>query len=316
MIRPAKTFAISAMCLLAACTESRQKQPSPEVPAQPAPKAAQPAPKAAQPAPKAAQPAAALQRPDGIPAEWQLRFHDEFDSFDQKRWRHHGLGPRKGAVNVPEAISAVDGKLQIRTWSEDSVDGKRIHKTGMVSTQGRFAQTRGCFQARLRCQGASGMWNAFWLMSSDMGRMIGDPLRAGLEIDIVEHRYFDAKGRDIRDYSEAAFHWDGYGKEHKVKGYHHPVPGGIGDAWHVYELIWDEQGYAIRIDGKPFWKVDHKLVPATEHPLYIILSSEIKDGGWAGPLPAGGYGTLKDTKTLFEIDWVRVWGPETKEKKP
>jgi len=39
----------------------------------------------------------------------------------------------------------------------------------------------------------------------------------------------------------------------------------------------------------------------------MILSSEVRDGNWAGNVPAGGYGSMASTVTNMQVDYVRVY---------
>src|SRR5690606_25643143 len=77
------------------------------------------------------------------PAGWELSFSDEFTgtSLDASKWSHRAPGPRRDAVNVPESVSVKDGSLTITTFTEAGV-----HKTGMISTQGKFEQAHGYFE--------------------------------------------------------------------------------------------------------------------------------------------------------------------------
>jgi hypothetical protein len=40
---------------------------------------------------------------------------------------------------------------------------------------------------------------------------------------------------------------------------------------------------------------------------YMILSSEVRQNGWAGTIPAAGYGSLASTVTNMQVDYVRVY---------
>jgi hypothetical protein len=39
----------------------------------------------------------------------------------------------------------------------------------------------------------------------------------------------------------------------------------------------------------------------------VILSTEIEDFGWAGDIPAGGYGTFAETKNIMYVDYIRIF---------
>ena len=113
-----------------------------------------------------------------------LVFQDNFDGskLDATRWTVHDQ-PRRDAINTARAVSVEGGKLQLRTFTEN---GK--HYSGFIGTQGKFEHAFGYWEARVRCFTTPGMWSAFWIQSSNLGKPIGYVERAGAEIDVIEHR--------------------------------------------------------------------------------------------------------------------------------
>lgn len=235
------------------------------------------------------------------PAGWTLTFSDEFSgtSLDASKWSHRGLGPRRDGVNTADAVSVGDGLLTITTYTSGGV-----HNTGMIATQGKFEQTFGYYEARMKFHSTPGQWSAFWLQSPTYGA-IGDPATIGMEIDVVEHRAANRNDLDIRNRYSSATHWDGYDAAHQqLSKVHQGLPGMGNDSWHTYGVKWSESSYEYYFDDMLVWTV---AAPISKRSEYLILSSEVETGAWAGTIPAGGYVSLATSITNVQVDYVRVY---------
>ena len=234
--------------------------------------------------------------PEGYTPAWA----DEFDapSLDTNKWIHWQPGPRRDAVNAPGAVSLTNGCLTITSYTKAD-----RHFTGMISTQGRFELVHGYWEARIRFDDSPGMWSAFWLQSPTMGRPVGDPAKAGIEIDICEHRVVGKTGENLAPKVQHTLHWDGYGESHKSKAQLTPEMK-LDSGFHVYGFEWTDSAYRFYVDGKLTWTVTEAISHTNE---FAILSSEIKDRDWAGRIPAGGYGNRSASKTKMVVDYVRYY---------
>lgn len=235
------------------------------------------------------------------PAGWKLTFSDEFSgmSLDDSKWSHRGLGPRRDAINTANAVSVGEGLLTITTYTSGVV-----HYTGMIATQGKFEQTFGYYEARMKFQSTPGEWSAFWLQSPTYGA-VGDPASTGMEIDVVEHRATNRNNTDIRNRYSSAIHWDGYDDSHQqLSKVHLGLPNMGNDSWHTYGVKWSESGYDYYFDDMLVWTA---AAPVSTRSEYLILSSEVEDGAWAGTVPAGGYGSLASSVTNVQVDYVRAY---------
>jgi len=240
----------------------------------------------------------------GAPPEgYRLAWSDEFDggALDTNKWAHWLPGKRRDAINSSNAVSLADGLLTITSYTED---GK--HFTGMISTRRKFEPIRGYWEARIRFEESPGMWSAFWLQSPTMGRPIGDPATAGIEIDICEHRTVDKNGSNIAGQVAHNLHWDGYGRAHQTKG-RDTRDLGLGAGFHVYGFEWTTNAYRFFADGQLTWTVTNAISKAPE---FCILSSEIDGKAWAGKIPEAGYGDRAASKTKMVVDWVRYYTRE------
>jgi beta-glucanase (GH16 family) len=219
-----------------------------------------------------------------------LVWSDEFDgaSLDLTKWIYRGLGPRRGAVNVKEAVT-LDGQGHLVLTT--SQVGDKIH-TGMIATQGKFERAYGYFECRVKLHRQPGHWSAFWLQSPKLGSVVGDTKASGTEIDIFEFLPL------LPDKIQHTLHWDGYGKDHKSAGHvsHNP---GVGEGWHTFSLLWTPDEYVFYVDGRETWRT--QAGGACQVPLYIKLSDEAAFGGWAGDVRRA------DLPDDFLVDYVRVY---------
>ncbi|MEY2514655.1 MAG: hypothetical protein QOJ89_2013 [bacterium] len=241
---------------------------------------------------------------------------DEFNgtSLDTSRWSNRQSGPRWDGTLTADAVSVGGGALTIKTYTENGT-----HYSGMIATQtlagiGGFEQTYGHFEARLRFNSSPGQWSAFWLQSPTMGATIGDPGSSGVEMDVAEHRTrcvtpppplpAQTCAGDISDRIQSALLWDGYGADAKVAAQlSAPLAGLDNGSWHTYALRWTPTDIVFLYDDVPIWSQSGPISRRSE---YIILSSEV-GAFFAGPIPAGGYGSKTTSTTSMQVDWVRVW---------
>jgi beta-glucanase (GH16 family) len=234
--------------------------------------------------------AAPLPQTDALPPPpqgktWKLAWSDEFEGtkLDESRWdvpEYH----RRGGWWSRKAVS-LDGKgrLVMNTLK----DGDKF-LDACVRTRGKFEHAFGYYICRVQLQKQEGHWSAFWLYNDSVGK-VGNEGRDGTEIDIFEKPWLD-------DRVQQTLHWDGYGKEHKSKGFVPKVPG-VMDGFHTFSLWWSPEEYVFYVDGKETWRTKDGGV--CQVPLYLKISDEI--GDWAGDIRKAA---LPDP---FLVDYVRVY---------
>ena len=220
--------------------------------------------------------------------EYKLVWSDEFegDTLDMTKWGYRGLGPRRDAINVKDTVT-LDGKGHLVLTTKRS--GSDYH-TAMIGTQGKFETTFGYFECRVKLQEQLGHWSAFWLQSPSLGNPLGDPAKAGTEIDIFEYLRKDG------DRVHHNLHWDGYSKQHHKHAGQTVTVEGLSTGWHTVGLLWTETEYVFYIDGEETWRSSEGVSHRDE---YIILSLEV--GKWAL--------SIADAKLPdhFYVDYVRVY---------
>ena len=223
-----------------------------------------------------------------LPVEgYELVWSDEFEGkvLDFAKWDYRGLGPRRDAINVKDTVSLDgDGHLVLAT--------KRVsdkYQTAMISTQGKYETAFGYFECRVKLQKQIGHWSAFWLQSPTLGNPVGNPNKAGTEIDVFE--YLCNRGDKIQH----TLHWDGYGKDHKSAQKIAEIPE-LTKGWHTVGFLWTPTHYVFYMDGKETWRTAKGV---SHRPQYMILSLEV--GKWAGDI------SKADLPDHFYLDYVRVY---------
>ncbi len=237
------------------------------------------------------------------PEGYRLLWSDEFagTALDASRWTAFA-GPRGDSETTPDAVAVKGGSLTMTTYTDAAG-----HHTAFLSTQGKLAATYGYFEARIRFSDAPGEWCAFWLQSPTNGDPKGDPGRAGVEIDVVEHRATDQGGwTALKDMVALNLNWDGYGPDRQNRQKVMGLPDGaaLQGEWHTYGVLWTDAGYTFYLDGIALWTLDEAVSRRSEE---LQLTCEVDDGGWAGNVPPGGYGPRATSTTGMQVDWVRVW---------
>lgn len=237
------------------------------------------------------------------PAGYYLVWADEFSgsSLDTTKWNYWLAGPRRDAVNVSSAVSVSGGNLAITTYTTNGT-----HYTGIIATDNKFRTKFGYWEASIDWNDAPGMWSAYWMQSPTMGANISDPVTSGCEIDIQEHRSIDSASNNIANQVQANIHWNGYGASHQSQGSGNQGSG-LNTGFHIYGFKWTSGSYDFTIDGTSKWTGGSS--PVSRSTEWMILSSEVEDGSWAGSIPVGGYGNLGTSTTKMTVDYVRYYAP-------
>ncbi|MES2995712.1 MAG: glycoside hydrolase family 16 protein [Verrucomicrobiota bacterium] len=226
--------------------------------------------------------------PPAAPAgnKWVVTFEDDFTgrSIDEKKWLIEGDYKRKDGWWTKSACKLDgNGNLEILTARE----GEKLI-SGCVSSAGKFEQKYGYWECKAKMPKHPGHWAAFWLMCNGVGT-VGNEGRDGTEIDIME---FPKRDGTIN----FALHWDGYGKDHKVKGSEVKMPEVLND-WATYSLYWSPTEYIFYVNRKEVWRSNAGGV--CQVPTHILVSTEI--ASWGGKIDE------KKLPDKFIIDYVRVW---------
>ena len=261
--------------------------------------------------------------PPSVTDGWRLVRGDEFDGpgLDTTMWNRCVRGPsdwNRHMSDRPELVEVRDGLLVLKgvrtpaDWNDE-----RPFVTGGISSDGKFSFRYGKVEIRARFHDQKGAWPAFWMMperACPQTWKMGCPPAGDLkwpdcgEIDIVERL-----NADPFVYQTVHSKWT------KTFGQTENPPSSSGkrpliepdrDGFCVYGLEWDAREIRWTVNGV----VTHRYGKFSESPdcwpwdkpFYLILDMQL-GGHWVGEVDVS---TLPVT---CEIDWVRVYAPETSE---
>jgi beta-glucanase (GH16 family) len=243
-----------------------------------------------------------------IEGEGDLIWSDEFDGTgepDGSKWerqeynrRNNDNGP-DGWWSKEDSYLDGNGNLVIRVRKIDNKNDDADScdfSVGALRSKGRFEQLYGRFEIRCQLPTQPGWWVAFWMMQGDVSA-VGNGGVDGTEVDIME-------GFGWTNYINYAFHWDGYGDDHKSVG-KKLYPAGIREGFHTFAMEWYPEMYVFFIDGKETWRSQGGGV--CNQPGYVKVTGEISTEDWAinswwANNPANA--TYPDS---FLVDYVRVY---------
>lgn len=243
----------------------------------------------------------------------QLVWSDEFDgtNLDVSKWSYETgngcpnlCGWGNGELEYyteGDNIEIVDGVLTLTARREDY--GGSSFTSGKLVTLGKFSQTYGRFEARMRMPLGLGLWPAFWMLSVN-----NDWPMTG-EIDIMEYR-----GDEPND-THGTLHYGLQWPQNRYDGSSYTAPGSLAEEFHVYAVEWTEDFIKWYVDDDLFkteTRDPNSLNPGNNNDaalwpwnsdFYIILNLAV-GGAFAG---SPGVADVQLIKPTFEIDYVRVY---------
>jgi beta-glucanase (GH16 family) len=237
-----------------------------------------------------------------VPAQgtgWKLVWSDEFSgpngsAVEGSKWVLETGGEGWGNEELEyytdrtANVSVHDGNLVIKAAAEKYTgpDGvTRNYTSARLKTLGKFSQTYGRFEARIKVPHGQGMWPAFWMLGDDIMENIGKE-------PAIIHGSIHGPGYVGSTGIEAPYTLTGKQR--------------FADDFHVFAIEWDPNSVSFlvdqdlyvrrtRADLKPGWKW------VFDKPFFLILNLAV-GGDWPGN---------PDSSTVFPqsmlVDYVRVY---------
>ena len=194
-------------------------------------------------------------------------------------------------TNRRENVRQEGGNLVIEARRE-SYNGAP-YTSGRLITSGKFSQTYGKMEARIKIPRGQGIWPAFWMLGQDINS-VGWP-NSG-EIDIMEN-----VGKEPNTVY-GTVHGPGYSGGGGITGSRN-IGRPLADDFHQYAIEWSPNLIRWFLDGSEF----HRVTPANvtgawvfNKPEFLLLNVAV-GGNWPG-YPDG---STQFPQTML-VDWVRV----------
>jgi beta-glucanase (GH16 family) len=223
------------------------------------------------------------------PAKWQLETGDNVNNHERQYYTN----------STNNAALDGNGNLVITARKENPGNyqcwyGPCEYTSARLNTAGKFTQTYGTFEARIKMSRGQGIWPAFWLLGDNIGG-VGWP-ECG-EIDVMENI-----GRE-----PSTVHGTLHGPEYSggaAIGAPYSIGGNFYDDFHTFTVDWRPDRITWSVDGNLY----QTRTPADlggrrwvfDHPFFMILNLAV-GGYWPGDPDA----STPFPNTLV-IDYVRV----------
>jgi len=242
-----------------------------------------------------------------VDGDWVQTFEENFDAdkinlsiwnvYTENYWDKRSHFSITNVI-VANGVATLRYEKKTGHHNDDPTRHQTDYATGFLDTYGKWVQRYGYYEARMKLPTAPGLWPAFWVMP-DRGEAAGEQWKradtgnGGMEFDVMEpltrwglYRY------------NVAFHWDGYGKDHKQTGTQNIYYQPDAEGFLTSGLLWLPGLAVIYANGQEIARL--------ETPRISIIQSDIMfthvSGGWDN-------NAIDDTLLPddFVIDYVRVW---------
>ena len=248
---------------------------------------------------------------------WKLTWSDEFNGVngspvDASKWISESGGGGWGNDELeyyttrPDNAYQQDGNLVIKVREEKytGADGvTRNYTSARLKTLGKFSQTYGRFEARIKIPRGQGIWPAFWMLGDDIEKPASD--KSGWpacgEIDIMENI-----GKEPA-LVHGTIHGPGYSGEHGISAsFGFPSNQVFAADFHVYAVEWEPAAIRFYVDDHLYTTRTPADLPkgakwVYDHPFFLLLNVAV-GGGWPGS---------PDASSVFPqtmlVDYVRVY---------
>jgi beta-glucanase (GH16 family) len=245
-------------------------------------------------------------------SQWTLVWSDEFNGpngspVDSSKWSLENGGNGWGNQELeyytgrPQNSYQQDGALVIKVLKEKYTGPEgvtRNYTSARLKTQGKFSQTYGRFEARIKIPRGQGIWPAFWMLGSNVEKE-GWP--ACGEIDVMENI-----GKEPA-LVHGTIHGPGYsGRGGIGSPFALPDDQLFGDDFHVFAVEWEPAAIRFYVDSHLYATRTPAGLPkggrwVYDHPFFLLLNVAV-GGVWPGTPD----GTSVFPQTML-VDYVRVY---------
>ncbi|PTX97026.1 hypothetical protein DB345_07570 [Spartobacteria bacterium LR76] len=246
------------------------------------------------------------QRPP-VEGEWVKTFEDSFDgtTLDESKWNVYSdnhwdkrVGFSKQNVLIGDGLARLRIEKRAGFHNDDPNARATEFATGWLDTYGKWRQTYGYYEVRVKLPTAPSMFPAFWLMPqrgpAEWPRYRQASTKdGGMEFDVFEGQSMWGPYR-----TTFGVHWDDYVKYHKSAGtsshYNRPDK----DGYLTIGMLWLPGHISVYSQGRLQGSWDSPRVGSV--PSFLIF--DMLPGGFE-------YDPLDPAKLPadLQIDYVRVW---------
>jgi hypothetical protein len=238
---------------------------------------------------------------------YTLAWQDEFDGTSlSSDWTNEigtgngGWGNQESQYYRAENTEVRDGYLVITAKRENFASS--AYTSSRIISRGSQSFKFGRIDIRAAMPSGQGLWPALWMLGNNFNT-VGWP-RCG-EIDIMEMVGGAAAAGRGDSYTHGTVHWwnDATNAKADFGGSYRLTNGALADEFHVYTIIWDQNGITWYFDDLQYHAVDITSASLSEFREEFFFIFNVAVGGlWPGS---------PNSSTVFPqtmaVDYVRVF---------
>jgi beta-glucanase (GH16 family) len=240
-------------------------------------------------------------------------FSNQINPVDPSKWFHQTYPANGGQVwfnneeqHYTDRIDnsyVSDGTLKIKaikeTYSNLQTGSSQNYTSARLNS--KYAFNFGKVDVRAKLPSAQGTWPAIWTLGQNISEQGAYWQTQGLgttgwpacgEIDIMEQ---DSN----KSITSGAFHFGPDYTQHQYTTDHISVTD-TEKTWHVYSMIWTDEGISLMVDGVEFHNTSNVEMSYFQANHFILLN--VAMGGALGGSIASDF-----SSAIMEIDYVRVY---------
>jgi beta-glucanase (GH16 family) len=207
--------------------------------------------------------------PAGTPVDgskWNMETGDNVNNHERQYYTN----------STSNAVHDGQGNLVITARRENPGNyncwyGRCEYTSARLNTSGKFSQTYGTFETRLKMSRGQGMWPAFWMLGGGNWPTDG-------EIDVMENVGFEPNT------VHGTLHGPGYSGAGGI-GAGYSIGSPFADGFHTFRVEWSPNKIVWKVDGNTY----QTRTPADlngnrwvyDHPFFVILNLAV-GGYWPG----------------------------------
>ncbi len=222
-------------------------------------------------------------------AKWQLETGDNVNNHERQMYTNSRSNAATDGAGNLVITARKENPANYNCWY-----GRCEYTSARLNTAGKFTQTYGHYETRMKLPRGQGMWPAFWMLGADINT--GNPWPGSGEIDIMENVGFEPNT------VHGTLHGPGYSGSGGIgAAYNGP---NFSDGFHTFAIDWAPNSIRWSVDGNVY----QTRTPADlggrqwvfDKPFFIIMNLAV-GGYWPGD---------PNSSTQFPqqllVDYVRV----------
>ena len=183
------------------------------------------------------------------------------------------------ASKTPRSRMAISSSRCCRRNTRARTASARNYTSARLKTLGKFSQTYGRFEARIKIPRGQGIWPAFWMLGDDIDK-------ARLARRAARSTSWRTSAKSPQSFTARFTARDIPARTASAAPYHFPPDQHFADDFHVFAVEWEPKAIRFYVDDHLYATRTPADLPkgakwVYDHPFFLLLNVAV-GGGWPG----------------------------------